>query len=150
MAIDGAIAVGATLPPSLRVNRHGMDILIIGGGVFLGAAALHSARSRGHHVTVFNRGRARSTWPDGVEARVGDRSTDLSALQGRRWDAVIDTCGYVPAEVRASCASLHDSGRYLFVSSVSVCASTRHAPLRETDALAAFDTIAPDDRDLQH
>lgn len=127
-----------------------MDILILGGGVFLGAAALHSALARGHRVSVFNRGRARSSWPDGVEVHVGDRSTDLSALRGKRWDAVIDTCGYVPADVRASCARLRDSGRYLFVSSVSVYASTRHAPLRESDALAAFDTLAADDRDLQH
>ena len=35
-----------------------MRILVIGGGVFLGAALLESALARGHAVTVFNRGRA--------------------------------------------------------------------------------------------
>ncbi|HUH15296.1 MAG TPA: NAD-dependent epimerase/dehydratase family protein, partial [Gaiellaceae bacterium] len=50
----------------------------------------------------------------------GDRTADLSALTGRTWDAVIDPSGYVPAVVRASAELLRDSGRYLFVSSVSV------------------------------
>ena len=127
-----------------------MDILLIGGGVFLGAAALQSARARGHRLTVFNRGRSRSTWPDGVEVLVGDRTTDLGRLAGRRWDAVIDTCGYVPADVQASAEALRTSGAYLFVSSVSVYASTSHAPLREDDALAPHGAIARDDRDLAH
>ena len=127
-----------------------MDILLIGGGVFLGAAALQSARARGHRLTVFNRGRSRSTWPNGVEVLVGDRTTDLGRLAGRRWDAVIDTCGYVPADVQASAEALRTSGAYLFVSSVSVYASTSHAPLREDDALAPHGAIARDDRDLAH
>jgi 2'-hydroxyisoflavone reductase len=83
-----------------------MNLLILGGGVFLGAAALQSAMARGHTVTVFNRGRSRSVWPGGVDVLSGDRSTELVALQGRNWDAVIDTCGYVPADVQASAESL--------------------------------------------
>ena len=127
-----------------------MNILIIGGGLFLGAAALQSALARGHRVTVFNRGRARREWPAGVEVLTGDRSTDLAALAGRVWGAVIDTCGYTPAEVRLSAEALHGCGRYLFVSSVSVYATTHQVPVRETDPLASFEAIAPDDRDLQH
>ncbi|HKX41035.1 MAG TPA: NAD-dependent epimerase/dehydratase family protein [Burkholderiaceae bacterium] len=134
-----------------------MNILILGGGVFLGAAALDAALRRGHTVTVFNRSRSRTAWPSGVDAVQGDRA-DRDALArlaaGRRWDAVIDTCGYVPLDVRASAealrASLSETGRYLFVSSISVYASTRHAPVRETDALASNDGIAPDDRNLEH
>lgn len=67
-----------------------MKLLILGGGVFLAAAALQAAVARGHAVTVFNRGRARGVWPEGVEVLTGDRSADLGALNGRRWDAVID------------------------------------------------------------
>jgi len=44
-----------------------MDILLIGGGIFVGAAFVDSATSRGHRLTVLDRGRARSAWPDGVE-----------------------------------------------------------------------------------
>ncbi|MEP7294979.1 MAG: NAD-dependent epimerase/dehydratase family protein [Burkholderiales bacterium] len=127
-----------------------MNLLILGGGVFLGAAALSTALARGHHVTVFNRGRSRNAWPEGVELLSGDRSADLSALAGRRWDAVIDTCGYAPADVLRSAEALATSGRYLFVSSVSVYATTHQVPVREIDPLASSDGIARDDRDLQH
>jgi 2'-hydroxyisoflavone reductase len=68
----------------------------------------------------------------------------------RRFDAVVDTCGYVPADVRASVAALASCGRYLFVSSISVYASFARAPVREDAALAANDGIADDDRDLAH
>ncbi|MGZ8260801.1 MAG: NAD-dependent epimerase/dehydratase family protein, partial [Caldimonas sp.] len=127
-----------------------MRILVIGGGVFLGAAIIDSALARGHALTVFNRGRARSDWPAGVEAIVGDRSTDLALLQGRGFDAVIDVCGYVPADVRASAAALASCRRYCFVSSISAYASFAHAPVRENDPLAASDAIAEDDRDRAH
>jgi 2'-hydroxyisoflavone reductase len=127
-----------------------MKLLILGGGVFLGAAALQSALTRGHQVTVFNRGRARSLWPAGVQVLSGDRSNDLGALQGHHWDAVIDTCGYVPADVQASAQALQTCGCYLFVSSISVYATTTQVPVRETDALAPFGQLARDDRNLEH
>ena len=127
-----------------------MKMLLLGGGVFLGAATLQAALARGHHVTVFNRGRSCTRWPDGVELLTGDRGTDLSALANRRWDAVIDTSGYVPADVQRSAEALRDSGRYLFVSSISVYATTHQVPVRETDAVASSDGIARDDRDLRH
>ena len=127
-----------------------MHILILGGGVFLGAATLTAALARGHRVTVFNRGRERSHWPDGVEAITGDRSSALAQLEARHWDAVIDTCGYTPADLRLNCYTLRGCGRYLFVSSISAYATTHQVPVRETDPLASFDAIAPDDRDLLH
>jgi 2'-hydroxyisoflavone reductase len=44
-------------------------------------------------------------------------------LQGRRWDAVIDTCGYVPRVVRQSAELLADAvGCYVFISTISVYA----------------------------
>ncbi len=46
---------------------------------------------------------------------------DLSAVASRRWDAVVDSCGYVPRVVGHSVEALkHAVGRYLFVSSISV------------------------------
>jgi len=127
-----------------------MNLLILGGGVFLGRSTLDAALAGGHRVSVFNRGRARTDWPAGVEVLHGDRASDLTALVGRRWDAVIDTCGYVPADLRRSTAALRDCGAYLFVSSISVYASTAHAPVLETDAVVPSDGIAEDDRDLVH
>lgn len=127
-----------------------MRILVIGGGVFLGSAFIDIALDRGHALTVFNRGRARCDWPDGVEVVVGDRQRDLGLVSKRPFDAVFDTCGYVPAEVRASAAALGSCGRYCFVSSISVYASFAKAPLREDAAVATNDGIANDDRDLAH
>ncbi len=126
-----------------------MRLLILGGGVFLGAAALAAALRRGHTVTVFNRGRSRGHWPAGVEVLIGDRSADLPCLvrhAPHRWDAVIDTCGYTPQEVQISAAALQACERYLFVSSISAYAAFAHAPVRETDPLAPFEG----DRHPQH
>lgn len=128
-----------------------MNLLILGGGVFLGAYTLDAALARGHTVTVFNRGRSCTAWPAGTEVLTGDRVTDLHLLEGRRWDAVIDTCGYVPADVQASADALREAcGCYLFVSSVSAYADTTEPMTGEDHPLASASGIARDDRDLRH
>ncbi len=132
-----------------------MKLLMLGGGLFLGAEFLGAALAGGHTVTVFNRGRARRDWPAGVDVRIGDRLTDIATLGSGRWDAVIDTCGYVPAEVRASAEALRNAcGAYLFVSSVSAYADTAEPMTSENHPLAASadiaPDIAPDDRDRRH
>ena len=122
-----------------------MRILIIGGGVFLGRALLDAALRRGHQASVFNRGRSRQQWPAGVTVYTGDRRSEshLPAADGP-WDAVIDTCGYCPADVEPTAAALGDSTRYLFVSSISAFASHAKPGLTEADALADAVGIAPD------
>jgi 2'-hydroxyisoflavone reductase len=96
-----------------------VDILIIGGSRFLGRAAVESAYGRGHRVATFNRG-SRPV-PEFVESILGDRYGDLAPLRGRRFDAVIDVCGYTPGSVGAAAALLAQHAKhYVFVSSVSV------------------------------
>lgn len=122
-----------------------MRLLIIGGGIFLGRALLDEALRRGHAVSVFNRGRARQSWPEGVEVISGDRRADAAALAERGpWDAVFDTCGYCPADVLPTARALAACPRYCFVSSVSAYASTAAAGTTETDPLAAADGLAAD------
>jgi 2'-hydroxyisoflavone reductase len=98
-----------------------MDVLILGGTGFLGRHLVEAALGDGHRVTLFNRGlRNPDLFPE-VEKIKGDRDGGLSPLRGRRWDAVIDTCGYVPRVVRASAGLLADAvDHYTFVSSISV------------------------------
>ena len=98
-----------------------MDILIIGGTVFLGRALVTAAVTRGHNVTMFNRGRTNpSAFPE-IATILGDREVDLDRLKGRRWDAVIDTCGYVPRVVDLSAQALKSAvEHYTFVSTLSV------------------------------
>ena len=97
-----------------------MDVLVIGGSVFVGRAVVDEALAANARVTVFNRGRSGSV-PDGVTQLVGDRTVaaDLGQLCGRHYDLVVDTCGYVPADV-AACASAVDADHYAFVSTVNV------------------------------
>lgn len=98
-----------------------MKLLIIGGTVFLGRHVVQVALDRGHEVTLFNRGRNNDDLFPEVEKLVGDRDGGLDALKGRKWDAVIDTCGYVPRIVRQSVELLADAvDHYTFVSTISV------------------------------
>jgi len=97
-------------------------LLLLGGPRFLGRALADAALERGHELTFFNRGRTSPELYPEVERIVGDRLVDVSALAERDWDAVVDTCGYLPDTMRASAEALAGSGRYCFVSSVSVYA----------------------------
>jgi len=97
-----------------------MDLLILGGTRFLGRHLVEEALGRGHRVTLFNRGESNPGLFPEVEELRGERGGNLSPLRGRRWDAAIDTSGYLPREVRAPAGLLADSvGLYTFVSSIS-------------------------------
>ena len=101
-----------------------MKILILGGTVFLGRHLIEAALARGHQITIFNRGQHNPDWYPEVEKLRGERSRDLGALRGRRWDAVIDTCGYLPGVVRKSAELLANAvEHYTFISSCSVYAN---------------------------
>jgi len=98
-----------------------VKILILGGTVFLGRHLVADALERGHDVTLFNRGQHDPDLYPETEKLRGNRDGNLEALQGRRWDAVIDTCGYLPRVVRASAALLSGAvNHYTFISSIAV------------------------------
>ena len=99
-----------------------MNLLILGGTKFLGLHLVKEALNRGHEVTIFTRGSVDSSFlPKQVEKLFGDREGNLSALEGRKWDAVIDTSGYVPRIVKDSAQLLSKAcDMYAFVSSISV------------------------------
>src|SRR5207237_95613 len=102
-------------------QRRPLNLLILGGTIFLGRHLTESALRRGHRVTLFNRGKHNPELFPEDEKIHGDRATDLNLLAGRRWDAVIDTCGYVPRIVEMSARALAGStNHYTFVSSLSV------------------------------
>ncbi|MCC7448305.1 MAG: SDR family oxidoreductase [Anaerolineae bacterium] len=114
-----------------------MHLLIIGGTVYLGRYLVEAAQARGHTVTLFNRGKSNADLFPDVERLHGDRTSDLSALHGRRWDAVIDTCGYVPRHVHEAAQLLADAvDHYTFISSISVYRDVSKPGIRETDPVA--------------
>lgn len=96
-----------------------MKLLILGGTIFVGRYLVDAALAHGHEVTLFNRGRTNPDLFPNVEKLYGDRDGNLTALQNRRWDAVIDISGFLPRVVRASAELLAKAvDHYTFISSV--------------------------------
>jgi 2'-hydroxyisoflavone reductase len=117
-----------------------MDVLLLGGPLFLGRHLLDALVGRGHTVTMFNRGQTNAgDYPD-IERLIGDRRNDVSALKGRSWDAAIDTSGYFPSDVRRVTDALADGvGHYTFVSSISVYGDTSEPGINESAAVGTTD-----------
>jgi 2'-hydroxyisoflavone reductase len=111
-------APGAT---TAKASPGPRTILILGGTSFLGPHIVDAARARGHKLTLFNRGKTHPELFSDIEKLHGDRDGDLKSLEGRSWDAVIDTSGYVPRIIKQSADLLAPKvGQYVFISSISV------------------------------
>jgi 2'-hydroxyisoflavone reductase len=123
-----------------------MQILIIGGTRFLGRALVEAAIAGGHQLTLLHRGLTNPGLYPEVETLLGDRDGGLDILSGRTWDAVIDTCGYVPRIVHQSAEKLSDSaGLYVFISSLSVYADVSRPGLDETAPVGRLEDDAVED-----
>lgn len=117
-----------------------MKLLVLGGTRFLGRHFTRLALEADHEVTLFNRGQTNpDLFPD-AEHLVGDRTSDLSPLNGGTWDAVIDTSGYHPQNVRATADLLSDrAGHYTFVSTISVYADPSQQQISEEAGIATLE-----------
>jgi len=117
-----------------------MKLLILGGTRFVGRALVEEAQAKGHEVTLFNRGQSNpDLYPD-VEQLVGDRDGGLEVLKGQHWDAVIDTCGYVPRLVKDSAELLADAvDQYTFISSISVYSDFSQMGINEYSPLGTME-----------
>ena len=121
-----------------------MRLLVIGGTHFLGRHLVDAALAAGDDVTLFHRGQTNPELFAGQVARIsGDRDGGLDALAGGEWDAVVDTCGYVPRVVAASARALADRcGHYTFVSTESVYGDVGEPGLDESAPVAVLDDPA--------
>lgn len=143
-------AAGVSLWPRALLSGPGREraplrVLILGGTGFLGPHCVEACLARGHHLTLFNRGRTERVTghsfegEEGIERRFGNRDPEMRALEGApegpdnplgleqlaagEWDAVLDTSGYWPRIVEASASLLADRvGQYVFISTISVYA----------------------------
>lgn len=102
-----------------------LKILILGGTSFLGPHQVAYALSRGHSVATFTRGKTKPTIHtelfSQVEALIGDRENDLTALENRQWDVVIDNSGRKVAWTKKTAALLKDKAHlYVYTSSTGV------------------------------
>jgi 2'-hydroxyisoflavone reductase len=134
----------ATPTPEPAPKPAAKRILILGGTGFLGPKTIEVALARGHHVTIFNRGKREKLLPleFPVEHLYGNRDPELPAddergpdgkllrpdgtpkgleqLVGKQWDVVIDNSGYFPRMVSASAQLLAaNASQYIFISSIS-------------------------------
>jgi len=117
-ALTIAPRLGAASSP--RPRPAPKRILVLGGTGFIGPHTVRTAVERGHEVSIFTRGRTQADLPDGVEQLVGDREDDLTALEGRTWDVVLDNNSRDYRWVQKSTELLKDAAEhYLFVSSIS-------------------------------
>ncbi|MER5639909.1 NAD-dependent epimerase/dehydratase family protein [Kitasatospora sp. NPDC002227] len=128
-----------------------MDILFLGGSKFLGRAYVSQALRLGHRVTTFNRGASGADLP-GAEAVRGDRTSaeDLARLvEGRRWDAVVDTSGQQPYDLGLAARVLRPHvGHYSFVSSIHAFADWGKVPLDEGSVLHDCPADTPPDQPM--
>jgi 2'-hydroxyisoflavone reductase len=123
--------------------------LVLGGTSFVGRHIVDAALARGHEVTVFNRGRTVPEGIVGVTALRGDREAPggMAALEGSRWDLVLDSSCYLPRAARATAAALAEVGHYVLISSLSVYADLSRRPTDEASGVATppdeLDTLTP-------
>ena len=116
-----------------------LRILILGGTGFIGPNQVRYAVARGHHVTLFNRGRTnpgRFKGVAGIEERIGDRTPnpgDYASLKDGAWDVVIDNPTMRPRWVREAAAAVQGRAKhYVFISTISVYASNDTPGMDET------------------
>jgi len=130
--INGAITAAAKKP---------LRILILGGTGFTGPFQVKYALSRGHQVTVFNRGRTHpGELPKEAEQLIGDRNGKLDALKGRKWDVVIDVPTTLPVWVRDAAEILKGNvDRYIFISTISVYSNVSKPGADETAPLLKYE-----------
>lgn len=156
-------AAVAALGPSTSLarvaqRRKGLKILVLGGTGFIGPAIVDAAKAAGHTLTIFNRGKTEKRLGTGREdvehlygnrdplkhSEEGDTSSPLGLSQieerikaGAKWDAVVDTSGFVKRIVKASADLLAPAaGQYVFISSISVYKSNDKAGADENAELS--------------
>jgi 2'-hydroxyisoflavone reductase len=115
------MANAAGVPAAPFAPPAPLNLLVLGGTGFIGPHIVRRASERGHKITIFTRGQHDAELPSDVVRLTGDRNGKLEALEGKKWDAVIDDSATNPDWVRQTSALLKDTvGNYLFTSSTGV------------------------------
>ena len=130
--VGGGLALGASAAcgdgqtdggSKIDAPKKSLSVLILGGTGFIGPHMVRYAIDRGHKVTIFTRGRRELDLPESVERLVGDRNDDHAALEGRKWDVILDNNAQDYRWVQRSTELLADAARqYVLVSSISAYA----------------------------
>ena len=128
--LPGSRALAQAAAPGGGSPATALRILFLGGTSFIGPYMVQNALDRGHGVTLFNRGQTNPALFPTAEKLRGDRTGDVSALEGRTWDLVVDTSAVQPDWVERTGRVLTGNvGHYLFISTRSVYADTSRIPM---------------------
>jgi nucleoside-diphosphate-sugar epimerase len=100
-----------------------MKVLFIGGTGIISSACSELAVERGIELYHLNRGKSARPTPEGVHrirADISDVSAVRSALDGLRFDAVVQWIGFTPEQVERDIELFRGrTGQYVFISSAS-------------------------------
>ena len=115
-----------------------MKILFIGGTGVISSACAQLVVTRGHDLTVLNRGRRPAV--NNVRqltADIGDPTAAGAALGRETWDAVVDFIAFTPADIETRLALLRGrTSQYIFISSASAYQKpVIHLPITESTPL---------------
>ncbi len=86
-----------------------MKVLVIGGTRFVGLRLVRLLASKGHDITLLNRGKTEAQLPPGLKRLYADRRNSAavkSALNGQSFDAVFDMTAYQAVNVAPVVESL--------------------------------------------
>lgn len=109
------------------------NILLIGGSRFVGPYLVDALRSRGHAITIINRGRLQSAYPEGVRFIKADRNSGFTRFH-ERFDAVIDICAFVGHHTARALRELK-FGFFVHMSTAAVYRKGAATPLSEDSPL---------------
>ena len=127
---SAALAQAAASSRATRARGAPLNILVLGGTSFIGPHMVRYALERGHRVTLFNRGRTNPGLFPEAQRLIGDRTGDVSALAGKKFDFVIDNSAIQPDWVERTGKVLQGNvGHYLFISTRSVYADVSRVPM---------------------
>ena len=117
-----------------------MDVVVLGGSVFLGRAVVSEALALGAHVTVFNRGSRVPDWADQVTQVIGDRDVleDLAQITALDLDTVIDFSAYRGAQSVSLVAVLPPGVHLVHCSTGAVYEPTPQLPWAEDSVIGPW------------
>ncbi len=116
-----------------------MKVLILGGSGLISTSITKQLLERGDDVTLYNRGKSETRFPDGAKFILGDRRDYPNFIkqieEAERFDAVIDMIGFSPADGESSVSAFKGRvAQYVFCSTVCVYGGpAQHYPICEDE-----------------
>lgn len=117
-----------------------MDLLFLGGTGIISSACSRLALERGHSLTLLNRGtsiRPPAAGAEVLHADIRNPASVRAALDGRRFDAVVDWIAFTPGHIETALDLWGGgAGQYVFISSASAYQTPpERLPVTEATAL---------------